>query len=187
MQFSFQGGSCHPFGGFRPGGAHPQRVFEERSLGDYDNGRISDEEVLRAILPTLPTEDREEGARYFEDFINHFTPFDGMEDLLKELKGKGYSLYLVSDFPHKFLKLWDRFSLFRLFDGRAVSFEAKGSKRDLRLFDYVLKTYGLDPSECLFVDDVAHLVANAGTYGIDGHVFCGVEDLRAYLKQRSLL
>lgn len=161
--------------------------FKSEIWGKYDNGAVSDEEVKAAVLPLLPEEDRAVAEEYFEGFIHHFTPFDGMEDLLKELKAKGYSLYIVSDFPHRFPILWDRFSLFRLFDGRAVSFEAKGSKRDLKLFDYLLKTYGLKAEECFFTDDVEALIANAATKGIDGHAFCGVEDLRVCLKEKGIL
>lgn len=155
--------------------------------GEFDNGIVDEAKVKEITFPTLPPEDRPIAEAYLEDFVCHFTPFDGMEDLLKELKEKGYSLYLVSDFPHQFTVLWEKFSLFRLFDGRAVSFEAHASKRDLRLYEYVLKTYGLNPAECLFVDDVEKLVANAKTFGMQGHVFCGVEDLRAFLKTSQIL
>lgn len=155
--------------------------------GKYDNGIVDEDEIKRVVLPTLPEEDREIAVDYLEGFIHHFTPFDGMEDLLKDLKKKGYALYLVSDFPHKFTVLWETFDLFRLFDGRAVSFEAKGSKRDGKLFDYVLKTYGLNPAECFFVDDLDSLIAKAGTCGIRGHVFQGVAELRRYFEQEEIL
>lgn len=161
--------------------------FKSEIWGKYDNGFVSDDEVKKAVLPLLAEEDRKIAEEYFEGFVRHFTPFDGIEQTLKELKEKGYSLYLVSDFPYVFPYLWDKFDLFRLFDGRAVSFEAKGSKRDLRLFAYVLDTYGLKPEECLFFDDVPSLIENAGRCGIKGHAFRGVDDLRAYLKEVSVL
>ena len=154
---------------------------------EYDNGMVSDDAVKQAVLPLLAEGDRRVAEEYFDGFIRHFTPIEGIESVLKELKEKGYSLYLVSDFPHVFSYLWDRFDLFRLFDGRAVSFEAKVSKKDLRLFRYVLDAYGLNPEECLFFDDLDFVIENAKRCGIRGHVFCGVEDLRAYLKENSVL
>lgn len=168
--------------------ARIHNAFQKSEIwSKYDNGLISEDEVLQAVLPMLDKEDRPIGMQYFDDFIHHFTPFSGMEDLLKELKEKGLRLYLVSDFPPKFTVLWEKYELFRLFDGCAVSFRVHGSKKDLRLFEYLLNTYGLDPRECLFVDDVAALVANGETFGIHGHVFRGVAELRAYLTVLSVL
>ena len=161
--------------------------FRSEIWRKYDNGTVSDDEVKQAVLPLLAEEDRKIAEEYFDGFIRHFTPIEGMEAVLRELKEKGCSLYLVSDFPHVFPYLWDNFDLFRLFDGRAVSFEAKGSKQDLRLFRYVLDTYDLKAEECLFFDDLESLIENAGRCGIRGHVFRGAEDLRNYLKELSVL
>ncbi len=161
--------------------------FKHEKWGGYDNGLFSDEEMKAAILPLFDEEDRPIAAAYFDGFTDHYTPIDGIPELLAELKEKGYGLYIVSDFPPRFVQLWERYGFFRLFDGRAVSFEAKGSKKDLRLFEYVKNTYGLNPDECLFVDDLPQLVKNAEACGFHGHVFQGTEPLRADLKRRAIL
>ena len=161
--------------------------FRSETWGKYDNGLLTDEEMKSEILPLLDPADRAVAEEYIDNFTDHYTPIEGMLELLSELKDKGYRLFIVSDFPPRFLRLWETYEIFRLFDGRAVSFEVHGSKRDHRLFSYVLEHYGLDPAECLFVDDVAALVANAKIYGIDGHVFSDAETLRADLKRRAVL
>ncbi len=161
--------------------------FHSETWGKYDNGLLTDEEMKSEILPLFAPADRAVAEEYIDHFTDHYTPIEGMQALLSELKDKGYRLFIVSDFPPRFLRLWETYEIFRLFDGRAVSFEVHGSKRDHRLYTYVLEHYGLDPAECLFVDDVAALVANAALYGIDGHVFSDAETLRADLKRRAVL
>lgn len=153
----------------------------------YDNGLLSDAEMKEALLPRFAEEDRDIAEMYFDTFADHYTPIAGMYNLLSELKEKGYRLYIVSDFPPRFTRLWEKYEIFRLFDGRAVSFEAHGSKQDLRLFSYLLETYGLRAGECFFVDDRADLVANAASCGFDGHVFVDAAGLRDCLVKRSVL
>ncbi|MBO5221231.1 MAG: HAD-IA family hydrolase [Clostridia bacterium] len=153
----------------------------------YDNGLLSDAEMKDALLPRFAEADREIAEMYFDTFADHYTPIEGMYDLLAELKRKGYSLYIVSDFPPRFARLWEKYEIFRLFDGRAVSCEAHGSKQDLRLFSYLLETYGLRASECFFVDDREDLVSNAALCGIAGHAFVDAADLRDCLRRQSIL
>jgi len=161
--------------------------FRSETWGEYDNGFLTDAEMKSRMLPLFDPEDRAIAEAYFDTFTEHYTPIAGMYELLSELKEKGYRLYIVSDFPPRFTRLWEKYEIFRLFDGRAVSFEAHGSKQDLRLFSYLLETYGLRACECFFVDDRADLVANAASCGIDGHAFADAADLRDCLVKQSIL
>ena len=161
--------------------------FQSEHWKQFDNGLLTDGEMKEIFQPLFSAEDWAVAENYFDTFTDHYVPFEGIEDLLAELKAKGYRLYLVSDYPPRFTRLWETYGFFRLFDGRAVSYEVHGSKRDLRLFSYLLETYGLDPAECLFFDDMECLVDNAKEFGIDGHVFKGTEDLRRYLKDIAVL
>lgn len=161
--------------------------FQNEAWNGYDNGELTVEELKAVALPLLDEADRPIANRYLDTFTDHYTPIEGMAELLQELKKKGYPLYLVSDFPPCFQTLWERYDFFKLFDGRAVSYEAKGSKKNLRLFKYLLETHKLDPAECLFIDDLDYLVANAEACGINGHRFVGAAELRFYLKEQSIL
>ena len=46
-------------------------------------------------------------------------------------------------------------------------------KPDIRIYQTFLKEYGLDPGECLFIDDRKNNVEGAETVGMKGMIFNG--------------
>lgn len=79
---------------------------------------------------------------------------------LDMLRARGYRIYLLSNTN---ALMWHRFILSQFtidgktiddyFDGIVTSFEAHAYKPDAEIFDYVVKTCHITPSETLFFDD----------------------------------
>ena len=57
------------------------------------------------------------------------------------------------------------------FDGVVVSSDVHMIKPDIRICQYLLEKYGLQPQECLFIDDREENVEGARTAGMEAVVF----------------
>lgn len=150
--------------------------------GDYDNGKISTPALAEKLASLVAPNEKHIPARYLAEYVNYFVVIDGIPALLRELKEKGYRLYLLSDFPETFEQLYTLHApIFDLLDDLVVSHRVGISKRDGDIFAYILEHCGLNAAECLFVDDMPQNAEKAKTYGMQGLHFTGVADLRAYL------
>ncbi len=153
----------------------------------YGVGTISYEEAKPQALALLNECDREAGEQFLETRMLYYREIEGMNELVKKLKYKGYKLYIVSDFPDYFEYIWNKFDIFRLFDGRAVSFEEHASKRNGMLFERTIEKYSLNPAECVFVDDTLDNTLMADTYGMTGIHFKDRDSLALELERLGIL
>lgn len=162
-------------------------LFRSEPWHRYDNGQLPDEELEDSLLPLLPKEDRPTAARYLREWVHTYSVIDGMPQLVESLRKAGYGLYLLSDFPPCFHVLWEKFDILHGFDGRVVSYEVGCSKKDGVIYDILLEKYGLNPAECIFIDDVPQNVEIGEAHGIAGILFTGADALRSRLKEMGLL
>lgn len=164
-----------------------QSIFKSEAWKKYDRGWISAEQLEEEVLPTLPTEDRPIATDYLQSWHTCYSPMPGMTELVQRLKGKGYGLYVLSSYPDRFYQVWERFPIFRLFDGAAASFEAHVSKDSPAFFEYLMKKYHLKAEECLIIDDAGLSVETARSIGWTGIQFTDAETLEKELKGLNIL
>ena len=163
-------------------------IHQSRTWNLYDKGLMSEEGLRREILPLFDDADRPYAAWYLDNWLTCYLPIPGMYEIVAQLKEKGWPLYILSDFPPCFDVLKARFpDLFSLFIGLAVSCECQATKGDKGLFAYLLEKFNLDPTECLFIDDVPRLVENARSLGFCGVDFESAQGLREKLTQLNIL
>ena len=153
----------------------------------YDRGEISAEEMRAIYLDSMLPEDRELANIYFDTWYRKHSVIEGMPELLAELKGKGYKLYLLSDYPDCFEYNWNLFEFFSIFDGRGVSYELHARKREGRAFELMLDRYGLKAEESFFVDDLYLNTDAARECGLGAHLFTTPEPLRKELCELGVL
>lgn len=159
-------------------------VYRSPAWRLYDLGEISFDEMKARALPLLDEADRAVADKYLETRMDHYEVIEGIPELLMSLKGNGYKLFVISNYPDYFDCLWNRFDIFRLFDGRCVSSEEHASKGgDGRLFDIFLEKYRLDAGECIFTDDHDFLVHNAEAHGMKGIVFTDTASVTEQLRK----
>ena len=83
---------------------------------------------------------------------------DSLEDnvaIVRELKEKGYSLYLLSNFHKEAIKtMFERYDFFKLFDGGVISANEHLVKPDQKIYKLLLERYHLQPEESVFIDDM---------------------------------
>jgi HAD superfamily hydrolase (TIGR01509 family) len=91
-------------------------------------------------------------------------------EFAKECKRNGHSLYILSNWDAQSYELLkNEFpQLFTLFDGIVISGHVGLIKPDPAIYQHLLTTYNLNPSDCIFIDDQAHNVHAAQKLGIHG-------------------
>lgn len=86
--------------------------------------------------------------------------------LIKELKEKGYKLYVLSNMSKEYIEFLRKFPVFDLFDEQIISSEVHLGKPDRKIYEYLLSHCGLNPAETIFIDDRKDNVEAAAELGI---------------------
>ena len=143
----------------------PDRALLERYVlrtADWvrlDRGTITEEEVLARACANLPRR-LHAAADYI---INHWNepivPIEGTAEVVRQLKARGYTLYLLSN----------------------AGVRQHGYWRDIP------GKVDLTPSSCIFVDDLPLNVEAAQNAGMEGIVFFNACQLREELQKRGVL
>lgn len=163
-----------------------QVVFDPKDWDCLNRGTMTDEEMLDKICSRLPEQLREDACIVYNNWTNTATPVPGMIRLVRELKEKGYRMYLLSNatetFSEKYKDIPWMVSVLEQFDGLVFSAKVGMAKPDDAIYQYVLDTYNLNAEETLFVDDYKENAEAATRLGINGYVFDqDVEKLRKYI------
>lgn len=85
---------------------------------------------------------------------------------IKELKERGYKLYVLSNMSKEYIEFLRKLPVFELFDEQVVSSEVGLGKPDRRIYEYLLTHCGLRPEETIFIDDRIDNVEVAAELGI---------------------
>lgn len=113
---------------------------------------------------------------------------DGTVELLYRLKGRGVPLLALTNFSTEKLPLMcQRYDFFGCFDGMVVSGEIGLTKPDPRIFAHLCATYAVQPSECLFIDDLPANVAAAERAGMHALRYTGADALERVLQHYRFL
>ena len=164
------------------------KIVYTRAWADADKGVLSEEEVYEEIIKDLEEKYHPLAKDVLSSWYVHKTESEEMLELMKDLKNKGYKLYLCSNAAESFHKYEDKIEAFKLLDAKIVSADIKEVKPDRAFFDYVLNTYNLKAEECFFIDDLANNVKGAYECGIDGYQYNGNAGLlRKFMERVGIL
>ena len=86
--------------------------------------------------------------------------------LIKELKEKGYKLYVLSNMSKEYIEFLRKLPVFEYFDEQIVSCEVHIGKPDRGIYECLLTTCELNPAETIFIDDRYDNVEAAEAVGI---------------------
>lgn len=108
----------------------------------------------------------EEAAR--EIYGERVELMDGFRDLAADLREEGRALALVSSSPHGWIdRVLDRFDLRESFDEVISAEEIDGaSKPDPGVYEYAADRMGVDPTECVAVEDSENGIESATAAGM---------------------
>lgn len=164
-----------------------RELFGSVEWVQMDRGSISLEEgiaaVCRRLPPRLHTAVRELTLDWWK---RHLFPVEGMGELVREVKGLGYGVYLLSNAK---LDLHQYFHLIpgsECFDGCIVSADWKLLKPQPEIYQVLFREFELKAEECFFIDDLNINIEAAVLVGMSGTVFRGAEDLRRRLREAGI-
>ena len=106
-------------------------------------------------------------CRWYEDIL----PVEGMAELVKELKEKGYKIYLLSNAAKDVPDYWERVPGHEYFDDICVSAFEGYIKPQPEIYSRAIEKLGVLPQESVFIDDVTANIEAALNAGMQGIVF----------------
>lgn len=167
------------------------KIMNERVIGDrwneLDRGVMSEREAVEYIKEALPgLEDKFETL--WSRIGEVIEPYEYSLDWVKQLKQKGLKVYLLSNFPKQLFTDLSKTKMpfVPYVDGKIISSFVQKIKPDPDIYECLLDTYGLNPEECIFIDDRKTNVDAALSLGMQGIVFTSYEEARDELNKRLL-
>ena len=152
-----------------------------------DMGLISEEEALKKMQARLPEAHAKEMAKLCLEHWHEYCMWEieGMRDLVKELKERGFGIYLCSNASLRMLSCYRQvIPAIELFDGVLFSAEVKCMKPQKEMYCHLYERFRLKPEECFFVDDLPANIQGARETGMNGYCFADgdVEKLKENLR-----
>ena len=132
---------------------------------DYDRGLLTIDETAAAVaeLRNCSAELAKSHMLYAVSLQEEVEPTVA---LIKELKERGYKLYVLSNMSKEYIEFLRKFPVFDLFDEQVVSCEVGLGKPDPKIYEYLLSHCGLNAGETIFIDDRKDNVEVAEGLGI---------------------
>ena len=153
-----------------------------------DKGELTEEGIYDETIKGLDEKYHSIAKEVIYGWSNYKTESKEIYELMKELKNKGYRLFLCSNAAESFHKYEDEIEAFKLLEAKVVSADIRQVKPDKEFFEYLLNTYRLKPEECFFIDDLAVNVKGAYECGIDGYQYNGNAGLlRKFMERVGIL
>ena len=139
-----------------------------------DMGSMTDEQALMRILPRLSSEKVREIAKatfeHWHEYNNVARP--GMEQIVRALKTRGQRVYILSNVSKRLTDTYkDVVPAPDQYDGAFFSGEVLALKPQPIIYQMFFERFGLNPSECFFIDDVQENVEASIRSGMDAWCF----------------
>lgn len=162
-------------------------VFLSKEWEQMDWGEITDEQGAESICARVPARLRDPVRQIVLHWDEPIVPVPGMAELVAELKGAGYGVYLLSTASHRQPEYWPRVPGSALFDGTVISAQVGYVKPERGIYQALFDRYGLTPGECFFVDDAPLNIVGGLRCGMDGAVFHGdAGELRLHMRAAGI-
>ena len=139
-------------------------IFQSGLWERLDLGTMTREELVLKVVWTYQKK-VEEVIWNWPSYIDIYTK---VFPVLSELKKKGHRIFVLSNTSKVFYDLLEEqlSPIKELLDGFVLSCDIKAIKPDLAMFKEILDKYQLDPTNCVFLDDIEDNTMAAEKLGI---------------------
>ena len=146
-------------------------IFQSGLWERLDLGTLTREELVDKVLSLLGDCYQEKVEEVIWNWPAHINIYTEVFPLLVALKEKGHRIFVLSNTSPVFYELLkDQLSpLAEILDGFVLSCDIKAIKPDRKMFEEILQKYELDPSNCIFLDDVEENTKVAESLGIKAY------------------
>ena len=165
-----------------------REVYRSVEWVQMDRGTLREEDAFRSISKRLPERLHDAAWKLICMWDRPILEVAGMYELVEELKGLGYGIYLLSNASVRQHDYWPRIPASRFFDGKLISADVHVIKPQPEIYRLCLEKFGLQAEECFFIDDAPANIEGALCCGIAGVVFHGdAKLLRSQLRAAGIL
>ena len=164
-----------------------RQVFLSVEWVRMDRGSMVEADAVASCCTRLPERLHETAEKLIAMWDRPILPIPGMYELIEELKGKGYGIYLLSNASLRQHEYWPRIEASRFFVGTLISADEGVIKPQPEIYRLILERFNLKAEECFFIDDVPANIEGALCCGIPGAVFYNdVAYLRRNLREAGV-
>lgn len=160
-----------------------KNIFEDEHWLMFDAGKINMEDLIEYYVQKLPNMEMWV-RKFFSEPKKMLISRPKVWDEIARLKAAGYKIYLLSNYSKElFMIHTEGTPILELADGKVVSYMIHEIKPYPPIYQYLLDTYKLDASECIFFDDREENVKGGEVLGIAGIIVESEEQLLDELKK----
>ena len=164
-----------------------REVFLSVEWVRMDRGTMVEADAVKSCCARLPERLHESAKKLIAMWDRPILPVPGMYELIEELKGKGYGIYLLSNASLRQHEYWPNIEASRFFDGKLISADEGIIKPQPEIYRLMLERFDLKAEECFFIDDMPANIEGAFYCGIPGAVFHDdVSRLRRQLREAGV-
>ncbi|XP_042379476.1 flavin mononucleotide hydrolase 1, chloroplatic-like isoform X1 [Zingiber officinale] len=150
-------------------------VKHPTSWVEFEKGLIDEKELARKFFKDGRSFDLE-GLK--ECMVRGYSYLDGIEALLENLKLKSYELHAFTNYPIWYIMIEEKLKLSKYLSWTFCSCKLGKRKPALDFYMEVLDLLGVEPANCIFVDDRLVNIEAAKDAGMIGLHFRNAETLK---------
>ena len=146
-------------------------IFQSGLWERLDLGTLTREELVDKVLSLLGDIYKKKVEEVIWNWPAYIDIYTEVFPMLACLKEKGHRIFVLSNTSPVFYELLkDQLApLEKILDGFVLSCDIKAIKPDRKMFEEILHKYQLDPSNCIFLDDVKDNTNMAESLGIKAY------------------
>lgn len=149
-----------------------------------DSGTIGHETMTRYAEHHLPERLHPNLHECLAHWPERSEAISDVNELGIRLKEEGFGVYVLSNASTRIMEQLGHAPVIPYVDGVVVSANERVMKPDPSIYQLLCERYGLDPAECLFVDDNEDNCIGARVAGMHAYHFTGdVAELEAAVRQ----
>lgn len=126
---------------------------EWSGLGLVDIGLLSWDDIIKIIQDRTNNTHDELIENYCHKHYNYLIVQESMLNLIKDLRNKGYKVYLLSNTNEDSVNYMKNSGLFESVDGYVLSYLENKVKPNQGIYKTLINRYNLLPEESIFIDD----------------------------------
>ena len=160
----------------------------ESGLWDMeDEGKLPGEEILKTFIDAMP-EYREAIVDFWNNLDKSIWAYEDSCDWIKRMKAAGYRVYILSNYGEETYRQTreSAMSFLDIVDGVIFSYKYQLIKPHAEIYEKLFEVYGLERSECVFIDDRKVNIEAAIKAGMSGIVYRNREQAEEALQKMGV-
>ena len=146
-------------------------IFQSGLWERLDLGAMTREELVLKVVSMIGSTYQKKVEEVIWNWPSYIDIYREVFPVLSELKKKGHRIFVLSNTSKVFYDLLDEqlSPLKEVLDGFVLSCDIKAIKPDLAMFKEILDKYQLNPTNCVFLDDIEDNTIAAEKLGIKAY------------------